>query len=57
MPERKRKQKDNIGIAANGPLINLYGTEKMVLQLNGQDVQTGPLNKEEWGQKYLNKWG
>lgn len=55
MPERKRKQKDNIGIAANGPLINLYGTEKMVLQLNGQDVQTGPLNKEEWGQKYLNK--
>lgn len=53
---RKIKQKDNTGIIANGPLINLYGNGKMVPQLKGQDVQARPLNKEEWGQKSLNKF-
>lgn len=44
---KKRKQKDNNSIIANGPLINFYGYEKMVPQLKGQDVHAGSLNKEE----------
>lgn len=52
---QKKKAKDNINIIANEPLINLYGNENMVPQLKGWDVHTGPLNKEEWSQKSLNK--
>lgn len=52
MTERKkRKQKDNNSIIANGPLINFFGYEKMVPQLKGQDVHAGFLNKEEWRKK------
>ena len=44
---RRRKQKDNTGIIANGLLVNSYRNEKMVPQLKERDVQAGPWNKEE----------